>query len=312
MHNLIRSILIFSFVLFGCKARTGSAVKKPIIIRMPPRMGRLISNVATDSIQKTGFTYNLKKPEHSWELEKDLQEVSGNTWLDKDHLIVIEDLHGRLYVLKFDDKNATVEKKIDFHKTKGKFDIEDVTMVGNTVYAMWSHGVVYAIENWNSNDPKVTKYPTSLSKHNNTEGLCYDPVTKNLLIACKGASGIAGAKKSDKAVYEFSIQTKMLYRKPFLVIHKKDFEKFDGDKLDFNPSAIAIQPISHNIYLLSTKDNKCMAVYNRDGKLIGFQKIDDNMMEQPEGLTFSPEGKLYISTEGKGHDRGKLFEFDPQ
>lgn len=312
MHKLTRSILIFSIVIWGCNSRTGSVDKKPVIIRMPPRMGKLVSNVATDSLQKSGVTYDLKKPVHSWELEKDLQEVSGDTWVDKNHLIAIEDLHGRLYLLKLDDKNATVEKKIDFHKTKGKFDIEDVTMVGNTVYAIWSHGDIYKIENCDSDDPKVTKYSTSLSKDNNTEGLCYDPVTKNLLIACKGASGVAGAKKSDKAVYQFSLQTRKLYRQPFLLIHKDDFKKFDGDKLDFNPSAIAIQPISHNIYLLSTKDNKCMAVYNREGRLIGFQKIDNDMMEQPEGMTFSPDGKLYISTEGKGHDPGKLFEFDPQ
>ncbi|HZI68366.1 MAG TPA: SdiA-regulated domain-containing protein, partial [Hanamia sp.] len=302
MHKLTRSILIFSIVISGCNSGIGSADKKPVIIRMPPRMGKLVSNVTTDSLQKSLVGYDLKKPVHSWELEKDLQEVSGDTWVDKNYLIAIEDLHGRLYLLKLDDKNATVEKKIDFHKTKGKFDIEDVTMVGNTVYAIWSHGDIYKIENWDSDDPKVTKYSTSLSKDNNTEGLCYDPVTKNLLIACKGASGVAGAKKSDKAVYQFSMQTKMLYRKPFLLIHKDDFKKFDGDKLDFNPSAIAIQPISHNIYLLSTKDNKCMAVYNREGKLIGFQKIDNDMMEQPEGMTFSPDGKLYISTEGKGHD----------
>ena len=104
----------------------------------------------------------------------------------------------------------------------------------------------------------------------------------------------------------------MLYRKPFLVIHKDDFKNLAGDDLHFNPSAIAIHPQSHNIYLLSTKDNKCMAVYNREGKLIAFQKIDKDLMPQPEGICFSPDGKLYISSEGNKHGHGKLFEFDPK
>ncbi|MEO6905999.1 MAG: SdiA-regulated domain-containing protein, partial [Ginsengibacter sp.] len=93
-------------------------------------------------------------------------------------------------------------------------------------------------------------------------------------------------------------------------IHKKDFEELAKDKISFNPSAIAIHPITHEIYLLSTKDNKCMAVYNRDGKLISFQSIDSDLMPQPEGICFSPDGKLYISSEGKKGDPGNLFEFN--
>jgi len=256
-------------------------------------------------------TYDLKKPDRSWELPDGLNEVSGNTWVDKDHLIVIEDLDPELYLLKIDDKNAAIEKKIEFQKDgKGKFDIEDVTINDGVVYALWSHGVLFKISNWNSSDPSVEKWPTSLSKDNNTEGVCYDPVTKNLLIACKDDSGIPGEKKSTKAIYQFSIQSKMLYRKPFLVIHKDDFKKLTGDDLHFNPSAIAVHPVTHNIYLLSTRDNKCMAVYNREGKLISFEKIDDDLMPQPEGICFSPDGKLFISSEGKKHGHGKLFEFD--
>ena len=55
-------------------------------------------------------------------------EVSGNTWIDADHLILIEDLHPNLYYVKIDDKNATLEKTISFaEEDKEKFDIEDVT-----------------------------------------------------------------------------------------------------------------------------------------------------------------------------------------
>ncbi len=304
---LYKILIIYALITIGCKTNGGKDLK-PVIVRLPPRAGVI---AVGDKMPGSSHQYDLKNPDHKWKLPDGLQEVSGNTWLDKDHLFVIEDLNPNLYLIKINEDDAAIEKTIPFQKDKGKFDIEDVTMVGNTVYALWSHGVLFKIDNWNTN-PGVEKIPTSLSKDNNTEGVCYDPVTKNLLIACKDDSGIPGEKKSTKAVYQFNMQSNMLYRKPFLVIHKDDFKKITGDDLHFNPSAIAIHPVTHDIYLLSTRDNKCMAVYNREGKLIAFQKIDDDLMPQPEGICFSPDGKLYITSEGKKHEHGRLFEYDPK
>ena len=83
-----------------------------------------------------------------------------------------------------------------------------------------------------------------------------------------------------------------------------------GNKIKFNPSAIAVHPETNDIYILSTRDTKCMAVFSRDGKLKSFQLIDEDLMPQPEGICFSPEGVLYISSEGKKGEPGNLFQFD--
>ncbi|HXS58358.1 MAG TPA: SdiA-regulated domain-containing protein [Hanamia sp.] len=298
------SFLVFSF--YSCKPNNGSKNNSPVIVKLPPKTSSVSSTKAASSV----FNYDLKAPDRTWKLPPQLVEVSGNAWLDKDHFILIEDTHPNLYLIRIDDKNATLEKTISFQKDeKDKFDIEDVCMVGEKVYALWSHGVLFEINNWNSN-ADVKEINTGLSKKNNTEGLCYDPVTKKLLIACKDESGIEGEKKSAKAVYQFDIETQKLDEKPFLVIHKADFEKLAGSKLAFNPSAIAVHPVTHEIYLLSTRDNKCMAVFNREGALLSFQFIDKDLMPQPEGICFSPEGKLYISSEGKKGEPGNLFEFN--
>src|SRR5947209_13503155 len=34
------------------------------------------------------FTYDLAKPAAKWVLPNELKEISGNTWIDKDHLLV--------------------------------------------------------------------------------------------------------------------------------------------------------------------------------------------------------------------------------
>lgn len=255
-----------------------------------------------------GSLYDLSKPLKMWELPQDLKEISGNAWVDNTHLLVIEDLHPNLYLLALGDK-VQIEKTIPFEPSKDKkVDIEDVTLIGNTAYALWSHGVIFKITNW-QNKQQTTEMPTTLSKENNTEGICYDPVTHNLLIACKNESGLEDAKKSTRAIYSFDPESGKLNSDPFMVINKKDFKNAAGEKLDFYPSAIAVHPQSHDIYILSTKENKCMAVYTHDGQFKSVQFINKDEMEQPEGICFSPDGNLYISSEGKHGIPPKLFEF---
>ncbi|MEO8112160.1 MAG: SdiA-regulated domain-containing protein [Ginsengibacter sp.] len=302
IHKIVSSAVVL-FTFFSCATNTDSDKTNPVIVDVS---GKKSDNAAPGK----EYTYVLKTPTHSWKLPDQLIEVSGNTWVDNDHLILIEDMHPLLYLIKIDDKNATLEKTIKFKdEDKEKFDIEDVTMVNDVVYALWSHGTLFEISNW-KNQPDVQEIKTFLKKGNNTEGLCYDPVTKKLLVACKDESDVKDEKKSTRAVYSFDMASNKLNDDPFMLIHKDDFKAVADEKLEFNPSAIAVHPVTHDIYLLSTKDNKCMAVYSHDGKLKSFQYIDKDLMPQPEGICFSPDGKLYISSEGKNGDPGNLFEFD--
>ena len=297
-----------AFILLACNGNNTTKKKDPVIVELPAKN---ISDSSGKQAPAGSYSYDLKNPNHTWKLPSQLIEVSGNTWIDKDHLILIEDLHPDLYFIKIDDKNATLEKTIPFaEQEKEKVDIEDVAYVNNIVYALWSHGTLFKISDW-QNKPQVEKIKTFLKKENNTEGLCYDSVTKKLLIACKDASGLQDEKKSAKAVYEFDLNKNALDSQPFLMIHKKDFDKVADVKISFNPSAIAVHPVTHDIYLLSTRDTKGLAVYSHDGTIKSFQPIDKDLMPQPEGICFSPEGKLYISSEGKKGEPGNLFEFDP-
>lgn len=301
MKNIRIPGFIFAlFIIASCQNNTQENKSTPV----------KTENTGSTSESKTGYSYELKNPTHSWVLPAELVEVSGNTWLDKNHLILIEDLKPNLYYVKFDDKTATLEKTVPFAETeKDKVDIEDVTIVDNVVYALWSHGALFKITDW-QNKPQVEKIKTGLKKDNNTEGLCFDPVTKQLLIACKDDGGTG--EESAKAVYSFNMEKSQLSEKPFMVIHPKDFKSLTGNDLSFNPSAIAVHPTTHDIYILTTRDNKGMAVFTHDGVLKSYQTIDKELMEQPEGICFNPQGKLIISSQGKKGDPGNLFEFDPK
>ncbi len=300
--------IICAIIFFACTTNSDNPKTNPVIVNVSEKSK---TDSSANNVTGKQYNYELNKPVHTWKLPEQLVEVSGNTWIDDNHLILIEDLNPVLYLIKLDDKNAALEKAITFKdEDKDKFDIEDVTIVNDVVYALWSHGTLFKISDWR-NKPQVDEIKTFLKKENNTEGLCYDPVTKKLLIACKDDSNVPDEKKSTRAVYDFDIANNTLSDQPFFLIHKKDFEKVADEKLEFNPSAIAVHPVTHDIYVLSTRDTKCMAIYAHDGKLKDFQFIDKDLMPQPEGMCFSPDGKLYISSEGKKGDPGNLFEFDP-
>ena len=254
--------------------------------------------------------YNLNTVTGKWTLPADLNEISGATWIDQDHLLVIEDIHACLYLIKLTGDKATIEKKVFFSKKKAdkKFDIEDVTMVGNTVYALYSHGKIFKINDW-SGQPAVKEIPTFLSKENNTEGACYDKSTNSLLVACKNNSGIEDEKKSVKAIYRFDLNADSMLHEPFMMIHKKDFKQKGGDNIKFFPSAIAIHPLSGDIYILSTKDTKCLAIYSHAGQLKSFHVLSIPGLSQPEGICFSPAGVLYISTEARHGMPAAIYSF---
>jgi hypothetical protein len=148
------------FFLWGCGNNKTVNGKDPVVINLPEKSS--ISSSVKNSI--SGFNYDLKNPTQSWRLPSALVEVSGNTWVDKDHLILIEDTRPNLYLIKLDGKKALLEKEIPFQKNgKEKFDIEDVTLIDDVVYALWSHGVLFKISNWRS-VPDVQKISTFLSK----------------------------------------------------------------------------------------------------------------------------------------------------
>src|SRR6185312_14115898 len=116
-------LLLFPLI-FSCKNGRDKKSKPPVIVYLPQK------NVADSNFKnnKTDFKYDLKNPTHIWKLPAQLVEVSGNTWIDDSHLILIEDLSANLYYVKIDAQSATLERTIPFADNgKEKFDIEDVT-----------------------------------------------------------------------------------------------------------------------------------------------------------------------------------------
>jgi uncharacterized protein YjiK len=238
-----------------------------------------------------------------------MNEISGIVKLGGDSMLAIEDLHASLYFLKLQNSNGSVAATLPFATDqKDKFDIEDVSMIKDTIYALWSHASVFKIWNWRTK-LRSREFQTPLDKKNDTEGLAYDPVTGDLLIACKKESGDEDEKKSTRAIYEFDVKTGTLKANPFLLIEKNDFKKFVVDKVEFYPSGIAVHPLTHDIYIISTRGDKCIACYSHSGQLKSFEYLDKDLLPQPEGICFDAETNLYISTEARHKEPAAIYKF---
>jgi len=271
------------------------------------------------------FPYELDQPDKSWELPKKLEEISGLGYIDKHRLVCVQDEKGNIYI--FNLKSGEVERKVEFGDDG---DFEGIEIVNKNAWVLKSNGTLYEVKDFlKDKEPQVKKYKTALSAKNDTEGLCYDPISNNLLIACKGNPFVdKKSGKEFKAIYTFDLKTKLLKSKPIFLI-EMDTIKFyknyntmsemgievlaylDDSKgdLSFQPSGIAIHPITGNFYVLGSV-GKLLLVFSREGEMLAIIDLKSKVHPQPEGICFSPDGTMYISNEGDGGD-GTILKFKP-
>jgi len=124
----------------------------------------------------------------------------------------------------------------------------------------------------------------------------YDPETDALLLACKESAG--KGYRGFKAVYAISLKTMTLHEDPWLLISLKEIEKKSG-KGKFNPSGIAIHPVSKTIFIISA-DRESIIEMSRNGKLLSQRELPRKINSQHEGIAFAPDLSLMICNDGQG------------
>ena len=270
------------------------------------------------------FPYNLEKPDAKFVLPIILEEISGLAWLTDDIMVCIQDEDGKIFFYHMDERR--IIKSVDFGKDA---DYEDIAIYGDVAWVLRSDGKIFELKNFDDEKEIDEKsYKTQFTKKNNCEGLCYDPLENELLIACKGDPDLEDQEdfKGFKAIYKFDLKKEKLSKNPAYLIELKkikDFEKMsyferishriagsleESGDIRFQPSAVGIHPITHHIYVLASV-GKVLIVLNRDGEIISKVMLDKWMYVQPEGITFSPDGTLFISNEGDGGN-GTIMQFE--
>ena len=263
------------------------------------------------SKSKVTLPFNFNNPDEVIKLPQKLHEISGISFYKKKELACIQDEKGVIYF--YEIKKEKLRNTTPFAKDK---DYEGIANVNDTLYVLCSNGEISEIDS-KSEDGLVNTYSTFLTKQNNCEGLCYDKKLHRLLVACKGIPGKGSAGKRMKAIYGFNLTTKTMDKTPVYIIDPDSVKKILVDIEDenmistffkknsfekeflFEPSELCIDPITEDVYILSSVGKTILAM-TYDGKLKFSVHLNPELYKQPEGLTFSKDGTMYISDEGKG------------
>ena len=245
-----------------------------------------------------------------FKVPRELNEISGISFIDDHTVVAIQDEEGILYF--YDLNKEAVVRTYEFWKGK---DYEDLAVVGNDLFIVNSSGAIYELKNFRQGPSKPLVHKTVLKEENNIEGLAYDKKNNRLLLAVKDLS--LDGDESKKDIYAFNLTTKKLDTTAAYTIRLSEVETyFKGDQLEetskkllkaignqnlnevFRTSALNLNPATGELYVLSSMNN-IIAVLDSRSKITRILELDGKEFIQPEGLAFNPAGKLFVSNEGK-------------
>lgn len=229
-----------------------------------------------------------------WEVPAQLKEISAITYLNKQRFACIQDEAGKIFIYNTGEKK--IEKEIPF-STSG--DYEGLAIAGENAYVLRADGQIFEVKNYNSSTPETIQHKTSLTRKQDTEGLCYDSKNNRLLITIKDKEP---ASEDFKGIYSFDLSKKTFSNTPVYKIDLKH-EVFDDVRAkkpgeQMQPSAIAVHPRTGDMYITEGSTPKLL-IMDSTGVIKDLKKLKGPEFSQPEGISFSPEGQLFISNEGK-------------
>jgi uncharacterized protein YjiK len=238
----------------------------------------------------------MPKPEKI-RLNKKLNEISGLTYDHKENVILaIADDKRQVYKLT-DSIKEKEEVPEYFNEDFGPSeDYEDITKAGDDIFVLMSNGTIGEIKKIDSTI-KTTFYPFWSKDKNDFETLYYDSASNGLIMLCKMCAIEKG--KNVKTAYRFDLASRKFDTQPFYTISETEVKDMLKDgKVEFKPSAAAIHPLLKKLYVL-TSAGQLLVVTNMKGKVEEVYRLNPTLYPQAEGITFAPNGDMYVSNEAK-------------
>ena len=248
------------------------------------------ADTTKNQIGKTG--YNFSVPDEKMELGKHLHEISGMSYITGKNLILAEnDEKGDIFAVDFKNKND-VAGKIKFG---GKGDYEDIVHTDTAVYILVSTGVVVQVMTKDSSFRTQEFVLPAGDDKNEFEAMYLGADKHSLILLCKQCDH---EKDEIRAAYRFDLATLSFSASPLYTIDVVGIRKLlNDDKAEFKPSAAALSPVTGKLYIVASV-GKLLVIASKEGKVEQVFKLDPALYNQPEGMTFAPNGDLYISNEG--------------
>lgn len=238
------------------------------------------------------MAYDFSKPDEIMQLGKHLHEISGISYIpDQDILLAENDEKGEIF--KVDFKN----KKDDFDKLKfgGPGDYEDIVHTDTADYLLISSGTIVQVLTKDGGITGTKKFTLNRSGTNEYETLYFDSANHSLIMLCKQCAHekdkVRSAFRFDLATLQFSNES--VYDMSLDIIRMR----LNDPAAEFKPSAAAINPVTGKLFVVASV-GKLLVIADKNGNVEKAFRLDPKLFNQPEGMTFAPNGDLYISNEG--------------
>ncbi len=178
--------------------------------------------------------------------------------------------------------------------------------VEDTIYLLISTGSIVKVTGYRSEDSIQAAVIATVPGRNEFESMYYDADAHSIVLLCKDCHK---EKDQVRTAYRYDLETSRLVDTPYYYISIKDVRKvLEDNRAEFKPSAAAIHPLQQKLYIVSSI-GKVLVVTDKMGKVEQAIPISPTMFPQPEGMTFAPNGDLYISNEKATEERATLLRF---
>lgn len=244
--------------------------------------------------------YDFAKPVMI-ELPGELNEISGIAYYPEDNSILAEcDGKGCIYKISLSNLHKITKWKFG----KGK-DYEDMLVLDSAFYMLHSKGEIVKVTFDGTGNPKEESFSFADSTENEFEAEYYDSSSKNIVILCKKC---AGEQATTVPSYAFDPKTgnSQLWKNLNLDAIAKELNQ--DKKVELKPSAMALHPVTGELYVVSSSD-KAIVIADANYNARQIYHLDPKYFKQPEGITFTPRGDMFISNEGADIGNANILFF---
>ncbi len=248
--------------------------------------------------------YDLQHPTRIVSLPKALVEVSGLAAWDATHVLAHNDERPTIFVVRTEDGRIVREIQLGLRHRSG--DYEDLALDGRHGFLAESDGSLleFTLDDTSATIPYRRQFglPAGICE---VESLALALNGPGLVVACKRVRGL----RSPGGLTLFRWQPRRSYDlRPFVRV---PWEVFGGrgEADRFAASGMVRTPDASG-WLLVDGPHGRIAELAGDGRVVALATLPRERLPQTEGITFGPDGTLYLASEGH-HGLGVLAAYVP-
>ena len=246
--------------------------------------------------QDYDFDDSLKEYEivNKWNLPNALEEISGMVWIGENRIACVQDEEAIIFI--YDLNTSEIIGKYEFGSPG---DYEAIAGLNGEYWVAESGGKLFRIQNLG--EDTVEEHELEFEYRHNIEGLTSTKEGK-FLISVKDRN-LQQGDNSYRGIYEYDPVLRKLSTEPAIKINYDDpaFDvlKTSNPRQLIRPSDLNYHPSTGDLYVLDAEVPKVL-VLGSSGQIKQIYLLDPAEFFQPEGICFSPSGRIFISNEGKG------------